>query len=514
VVGVHRLDQLDDADAGELLARAGVAGEDAPRLVRLGRGHPLALALLADAARAGTVPDRLADAPDTIATLLESLLRDAPSEAHMTGLATCTKSWLTTEDLLRRTVGDAAPAVWEWLARRPFVLRRPDGLSPHDLTRDVLDAEFQRRSPQRYAALHRTIHDHVLGAMRAANGLDRQLLAQHFLFLHRHSPLTAAFYELRERGSAAVLPARPDEHELVASIVAGSLGAAAGELARRWCADAPEGLSVVRARDGVAGFAFHLFCPTGSALEAEDPVVAAILAHVAATAPTRDGERVNIARFFGGAQGYQRDPYAVLAGGTSSIIEWCTRPLAASYVVFTDADYWSRFFDYLAFRPVLELDVAGSRYVVYGNDWRRFGVEAWLDLMNEREHSGGTGPPPDALLAPAPLGRDAFGVAVRAALQSLTRPEKLAGSPLVGSRLGADPAAVRSRIEAAVDALAADPRTAQSRAVLRRTYVTPSPTQEAAAEVLGLPFSTYRRHLGKAVDAVTEALWRTEVGTE
>jgi hypothetical protein len=40
-----------------------------------------------------------------------------------------------------------------------------------------------------------------------------------------------------------------------------------------------------------------------------------------------------------------------------------------------------------------------------------------------------------------------------------------------------------------------------------------APTQEAAAEVLGLPFSTYRRHLAKALDQVTELLWSVEIGT-
>jgi hypothetical protein len=40
-----------------------------------------------------------------------------------------------------------------------------------------------------------------------------------------------------------------------------------------------------------------------------------------------------------------------------------------------------------------------------------------------------------------------------------------------------------------------------------------APTQEAAAEVLGLPFSTYRRYLARAIDEVTEALWAVEIGT-
>src|SRR5690348_7801662 len=145
VVGVHRLGDFDEAESGELLERAGVASAARPQLVRLGRGHPLAMALLADIAVTGTVPDRLAEVPDLVATLLESLLRDAPADAHMTGLAACAMAWLTTEDLLRQVVGAAAGEVWAWLERRPFVIRGPNGLFPHDLARDVLDAEFERR---------------------------------------------------------------------------------------------------------------------------------------------------------------------------------------------------------------------------------------------------------------------------------------------------------------------------------------------------------------------------------
>ena len=87
VVGVHRLGDLDEAESGELLERAGVASAARPQLVRLGRGHPLAMALLADIAVTGTVPERLAEVPDLVAALLESLLRGAPADAHMTGLA-------------------------------------------------------------------------------------------------------------------------------------------------------------------------------------------------------------------------------------------------------------------------------------------------------------------------------------------------------------------------------------------------------------------------------------------
>jgi hypothetical protein len=515
LVAIHPLGHLDDFDSADLLTRAGVAARDRPRLLALGRGHPLALALLADAAQGGTVPDSLADVPDLISALLESLLRDAPSQAHMAGLATVARAWLTTEDLLRKTVGTDAPQVWSWLQRRPFVVCRRGGLTPHDVTRDVLEAEFERRSPDRYRALHQVIHDHVVAGIRATTGLDRQLLAQQLAYLHRRSPLTAAYYALRAHGSAAVVPARPDEYEQLVSIIEGGAGRASATIAERWFADQPDRTSVVRTEDGIAGFAYHLFCPTGSSMEDRDPVVRAVLDYVDRTAPARPGERVDITRFVAGVREFERDVYAVLAGTVSSIIDWCTEPLAWSFAAFTDAEYWGPFFDYLSFRPVLEVEEAagGPRYTVYGNDWRRFPVDAWLNLMGEREHSGGTGPPPEEALRPPPLSRAAFGDAVRSALQHLNRPDRLAGCPLTGTVFGADAAELRASIVAAAGRLAGDPKGDQLRAVLNRTFVHAAPTQETAAEILGLPFSTYRRHLARAIDEVTEALWAVEIGT-
>jgi len=92
VVAIQRVDHLDETDSADLLARAGVTEPGLQRLLMLGRGHPLTLTLLADVARGGAVPESLADVPYLISVLLESLLRDAPSEAHMTGLATCARA--------------------------------------------------------------------------------------------------------------------------------------------------------------------------------------------------------------------------------------------------------------------------------------------------------------------------------------------------------------------------------------------------------------------------------------
>jgi hypothetical protein len=157
------------------------------------------------------------------------------------------------------------------------------------------------------------------------------------------------------------------------------------------------------------------------------------------------------------------------------------------------------------------------RHVVYGNDWRRFPVDAWLELMNEREHSGGTGPPPASMLRPPALGRSHFEAAIKPALRDLRRPERLTTSPLMGTALAATSAGptadqLRATIEDAVDSLGNVPKGDRLRAVLQRTYVRAAPSQEAAAEMLGLPFSTHWRYLAKALDQLTALLWAVEIG--
>ncbi|GIF68787.1 hypothetical protein Ais01nite_68220 [Asanoa ishikariensis] len=517
LVAVHQLDHFDSAESTDLLAHAGVAPEIRSHLAELGQGHPLTIALLADLAATGTVPAALADAPDLISALLGSFLRDVPGDAHLTGLATCAIAWLTTEDLLERMVGADAPEVWRWLARRPFVTRGPRGLFVHDLARAVLDAEFERRMPERYHAHRRVIHAHTVTGLRATTGPDRQRHAQQLLFLQRNSPYATAFSALRTLGSAAVVPGRADDHDQVCQIVERFEGPAGAELTRAWLHEQPEHLYVVRTPDGVAGFALHLFCPSGSALEDRDPAVRAVLDHVARHGPTRPGELVNIVRVVAGANEYERDPYAVLAAPVSSVIEWLTRPLAWSIGITSDPDFWAPRFEHVAFAPLVTVELDGQRHVGFGIDWRRLPVDSWLDLMRERGHSGETGPPPAELLRPPPLGRDRFGAAVKAVLPVLHRPDQLAASPLMGSALastdaGPTAAQLRATIEAAVVRLADEPKGEQLRAVLHRTYLRPAPTQEAAAQVLDLPLSTYRRYLARALEHLTDLLWTIEIG--
>ena len=104
--------------------------------------------------------------------------------------------------------------------------------------------------------------------------------------------------------------------------------------------------------------------------------------------------------------------------------------------------------------------------------------------------------------------------------RDLHRPDLLARNPLLRTRLvtshegatGAD--GLEELVRAAASSLAGDPRDDKLFRALDRTYLPPPRTQEAAAAALGLPFSTYRRHLRQGLDRVVAWLWQRELGRE
>jgi hypothetical protein len=112
-----------------------------------------------------------------------------------------------------------------------------------------------------------------------------------------------------------------------------------------------------------------------------------------------------------------------------------------------------------------------------------------------------------------------FEAAVRQGFKDLRRSGLLASNPLVRTRLvadrtepGASDAAVLGAVlREAATALAHHPRDDKLLRAVDRTYLRPAATQEAAAAALGLPFSTYRRHLTHGMTRIVSVLWELEV---
>jgi len=502
---VLALPALDAAESADLLGRFGAPEPGRARLAELGRGHPLALVLLAGAAAQGRAPANLADRPDLVAALCHVLVRDVPDAAHRTGLATCAHAFRTTEDLLAETVGERAPQVWAWLASRPFVRHSGTGLHLHDLMRDLVDTEFAQRNPHAYAELHRTIRYHATRRLLSGRTTTPFRDATELFLLPRRAPLVAAFRQLRDEGVLPVEPGRPADHAEVAGLIAQDRGAREGALAAQWLVAQPECLYVARSDAGIEAWGLQVCVPDPAG--PADPVAAAALAAAERHGPLRPGEQAKIARFVGARPGPRRDANMVLVGSVTSIVEWFTTPAGWRIVAAPDEPFWRPFMEYLG----LTLLGRADDVTVYGWDRRRWSLTDFMRLTARRELTGETGPPPPEMLKPPPLSRAAFADAVRAALRDLHRADRLGASPLTGTALGPD---VREHLVGAIAWVGDEPKGAVLERVLDRTFLRPAPSQEAAAEVLGLPFSTYRRHLGRAVERVVDLLWAVETGQE
>lgn len=516
LAAVHGLTELDTAQSTDLLARLGVAPAHRPSIVRVGRGHPLVLAMLAEARRGSAFPGDLADAPDVVARVCRLLVDDVPDAAHRAGLATCAHATRMTADLLRTTVGSRAEEVWAWLESRPYVRRGAVGLFVHDVVREVFEAEFAQRSPDAYVALHVAVRGYFLERLADPGEPHPDRAAAEMLFLHRRGPLSEMMATLREGGLLPVARAGPEDRAGILTLIEEAEGPQAAALAGRYATEQPGCLYRARSDDGVEAFAMQVYLPTGGSLDVEDPVAAAVLAVVEEHGPLRPGERVNVNRFAGSSRAYQQDPSVFLVNGVSCVLEWGQRQAAWTFIVTGEPEQYGPYFEHLGMTRMFELSLQNP-VVGYGWDRRRFPVPSLFELMARRELSGEQGPPPPEMLRPAPLSQAVFAAAVRAALPEMGRPDRLAGSPLLRSALvpvdSTDKvSSLSTALSEGIRTLGDERRGGEHRRVLERTYLKGAASQEVAAQVLGLPFSTYRRHLAQALERLVEVLWSAEIG--
>ncbi|MBV8457566.1 MAG: hypothetical protein JO122_13235 [Acetobacteraceae bacterium] len=115
------------------------------------------------------------------------------------------------------------------------------------------------------------------------------------------------------------------------------------------------------------------------------------------------------------------------------------------------------------------------------------------------------------------LTRTDFDAAVKDALRNYTRADLLVRSPLLQTRIATGPGAkqpsvphLQQTLAQAAETIFVNQRDQNRRRVLELTYFQSAAKQEAVAERLGLPFSTYRRHLTTAVERLSEWLWHEE----
>ena len=390
--------------------------------------------------------------------------------------------------------------------------------------REAVETDLRWRDAERHARLRTRARRHTGGALRAASGDDarRRALAD-YLHLYRDSPVVAPLLrQLHEAWTAADVtgsgPLREGDAEAVCALAARHGGASEAEAVRHWLARCPEGFEVFRRAGGaVAGYLLTLPLDALSSSDREaDPVTAAAWGAVGPL--LRAGERALLFRSWLDAEAGQGVSAVQSLVFARTVEHYLSTPaLAVSLLLTRDPALWAPVFAFVGLSRWEHAEApeasggsapGGASPAAFGADWRAVPPGAWLDALA----SGGA---PAAPVPPrAVLGAEAFAEAVRDALRGYAKGHGLSENSLLDARVvreaeGEPVAALRDLLRAAAEELAG-PRERRYFRALDLTYFRPAPTQAIAAERLELPFSTYRRHLARGVEHVTESLWRRE----
>ena len=490
-------------------------------------GNPLALSLLTDLYR--LQPERFTVRhPDVIQALVRRLLDDVPTPLHRRALEVCAHLRVTTEDRLAEAlmISDARE-LFDWLRSLSFIETAPAGVFPHDLTRDVIEADLRWRSPERFRQLHEDVRRGIVRQLQHGSTAERQIAFSDLLFLHRNNPIMRPLFQWDTLGQAPATPATAQDHDLLADIVRRHEGNASAEILRHWMRRQPDGLWVFHDAAGEK-IGFVCMLEVASATEEDcqrDPAIAAARRYAAHFAPPRPGEPVLYSRWaLSRTTPVPSDTPGVWElTCTVNVTQWFGTPrLSWSFVAVEDADRWTPFFSHIRQERASRADFSVGRrtYAVFAHDWRAEPPLAWVREMAERELIT-TPSDQDDLETPTPivvLSHPEFATAVRQALRDYARPDRLAGNALLSSRLVVDrnqdqspTEALRQLVRLSAEDLNTHPRDQRLYRALYRTFLNPAATQEQAADLLGLPFSTYRAHLRAGTERVTELLWQREL---
>lgn len=494
-------------------------------------GHPLALSLVADLVEQR--PEQAfhpQQAPDVIRALLDDFVQEVPSPAHRAAVEACALLRVTTEPLLGEMLELHDPhELFEWLRDLSFIESGPFGLFPHDLAREALSADLRWRDPDLFGELHNRARAYYSRRLSQTRGVEQQRVLSDYVYLHRDNPIIKPFLDWSESGSAVPDAPRPADRPLLRALVAEHEGEESAALAEYWLERQPEGVMVCRgAQQEAIGLLLMVALQRVTGEDCgTDPAIAAAHRYLSARAPLRPGELATHLRFWLARETYQG------VSATQSLIflkiaqYYLTTPnLAFTFFPVADAAFWEPFCSYIDLFPVPEATytVGGRRYQVFGHDWRVVPPLLWLQILAERELDTSAAPAP-TLPASAPvlvLSQPEFAAAVQQALKQLTRPRGIRGNPLLRSRLvleaagaeaseGERAAVLQGMIRRAAERLRASPRQAKYYDALHHAYFHPASSQEQAARLLYVSFSTFRRYLKAGTDHLVATLWQWEL---
>jgi hypothetical protein len=515
------LSNLPAADCRKLLRGRGISAAHDAAILDFTRGHPLALCLLAEAQlRTPESPFNPDESPDVIRVLLRQFLQDVPGPLHRAAVEAAAVVRVTTEPLLAHLLGvDDVHDLFDWLAGRSFIELAPDGVFPHDLVREVITTELRWRDADRYGDLLTRANAYFRVRIERSQSW---MTTRDWLYAFHHHPVFRAAFALPK--SARLYADQPvaTDLPLLLAMIERHEGAESARHAARWFATPHAAIRVIREGTAPVGMLVILTITndTPRELVEEDPATRAIASGV------KLGERevATIYRWLVAGETYQAVSPVQSIGLVQAMHHDLVVPdQAAGYLVVADVDFWRPAADHSGATLVEEaaFEVGGHRYGVYMKDWRRMPASV---LYFEHMLKLALGMEPEAATPEiVALSHEGFAAAVHDAIRDFDRPRELRANTLLYSRLVAGKVASRAPVEERVEllrsairetvaALAVRPRIAKFHEALVATYLAGATTQEAAAESLGLAFTTYRYRLARGIERLVDALWQRETG--
>ena len=417
--------------------------------------------------------------------------------------------------------GDDAGELFAWLCERSFVESGAYGAFPHDLAREVIDADLRWRDPALNERLHRGIRRHVVGRVRSARGREHERAVADLIFLHRGNPVTSGFWDWQSFGQVYADALRDEDRAAVLAMVERHEGTESAAIAAHWLERQPQAFVALRGKGAEPlGVLAQIALQAASATDLErDPGARADVG--ARPGPRRrPGDEAVACRFVVDRDAYQAPSPSFNVVTMTTMREWLGRPrLTWYYIAHADPDAGAPLMGYIDYQrvPAADFEVGGRHYGVFARDWRRGGAEGWLDLMAARE-LGAAPEPARAAVDAAPLLRSrnpSSPTPYATCSDGSTTARHWPRARCCSCRLTADgagtPEALAELIDEAVAAVGRQSRGERLARALDRTYLRPAATQEAAADLLGLPFSTYRGHLTRGIERVIDWLWQREL---
>jgi len=526
MVKVISLQNFSHKESEEYISKRSLPKAQHNKILNFTHGNPLALSLVADLFAQN--PDKVfspEESPEVVQTLLNHFLQKAPSPAHRTALEICAITYITDQSVLASVMGlEDAGELFEWLKSLSFIETAKWGLYPHDLAREIIVTDLKWRNPDWYTHLYAKIKSYYFAKIDSLRGDEQRKFLFKLNYLHKNQPAFGPYYHWKGNSDYRIDLMKKEDLEPLAKMTEKFEGVESAKAFRFW-ANHPASHTFVWRTLAKEHCGFLMSINLNEIDEREkikDEVMLKALQYARNNFHLRKGEVCTAFRFWMAAETHQE-----VSQTQSAIFLYLsqyylnTPGLAVHLLNVANPQYWQQFLNYCNQVHIPALD-GKLGHGFYMHDWRITPPMAWLKLLSETEEAYKAQREKGLnKLQISMLSESEFFDSIYEALKDYHNGQKIETNPLTRSRLvinaaglnggdGICAAVLKERLEDALKKIEQSPRNEKFHRVLYRTFINPVGSQEQTAGFLSLPFSTYRRHLKKAVNMVAEILWTQE----